>query len=99
MALFREGSVLGAAEAASIQTTVSVAFRPLNSDGWPRLTGTLTKSYSGSRSGSSSDILNLPGAAVGMHVEDTATNEVLLLAATGDDASPYSRRSFMCSQG
>jgi hypothetical protein len=94
VAMFQEGSVLGAAEAASIQTTVSVSFRAVNPDGWPRLTGSAGKSYSGERHGHGDEVIVLPGDATDVLVQDTGTNQAVLLAATGSDDQPFAPRPF-----
>jgi hypothetical protein len=94
VAMFQEGSVLGAAEAASVQTTVSVSFQAVNPDGWPRLTGSAGKSYGGHRNGHADDIIALPGEATDILVQDVGTNQAVLLAATGSEAQPFSPRPF-----
>jgi len=94
VAMFQEGSVLGAAEAASMQTTVSVSFHATNPDGWPRLTGSAGKSYSGWRNGHADEVIVLPGDATDILVQDTGTNQAVLLAATGSDGQPFAPRPF-----
>ena len=94
VAMFQEGSVLGAAEAASMQTSVGVSFHAVNPDGWPRLNGSAGRSYVGQRHGHADDVIMLPGVATDLLVQDAGTNDVVLLAATGSDAQPFAPRPF-----
>jgi hypothetical protein len=94
VAMFQEGSVLGAAEAASMETTVSVSFHAVNPDGWPRLNGSAGKNYGGQRHGHADDVIVLPGVATDLLVQDAGTNDVMLLAATGSDGQPFAARPF-----
>ena len=88
VSIFQEGSVLGAAEAASTQTSVTVDFTPRNPNGWPRLDGSLAKIYSGARSGDAEEIVQMPHSAVDLLVQQ-GSNTLRLLAATGKPDQPF----------